>query len=94
MQYKSLYFFYKLVIMRGVIFKDILIKDNTLQKLFGNLKNRYSDTVWSLECTIYCLSTIKREEKKEKAINNYLTKYVSASPALLLSLSRTRDIYI
>ena len=50
--------------------------------------------MWSLEYTIYYLSTIKREEKKEKATNNYLIKYVSASPALLLSFSRIQDIYI
>ena len=45
--------------------------------------------IWSLECTIYYLSTTKREKKKEKATNNYLIKYIGASLALLLSLSRT-----
>ena len=45
--------------------------------------------MWSLEYIIYYLSTIKREEEKEKAINNYLIKYIGASPALLLSSSRT-----
>ena len=38
--------------------------------------------MWSLECIIYYLSTIKREEEKEKAINNYLIKCVGASLAL------------
>ena len=50
--------------------------------------------MWSLECTIYYLSVIKREEKKEKAINNYLIKYIGASSALLLSSSHTRGAYI
>ena len=37
---------------------------------------------------------MKREEKKEKAIDNYLIKYISASLALLLSSSHNRDICI
>ena len=48
----------------------------------------------SLEYTIYYLSTIKREKEKEKATNNSLIKYIDASLALLLPLSRTQDIYI
>ena len=36
---------------------------------------------------MYYLSTIKREKEKEKAINNYLIKCVSASLVLLLFLS-------
>ena len=48
-----------------------------------------TNIIWSLEYTIYYLSTIKREEEKEKAINNYLIKYVSASLALLLFFSYT-----
>ena len=50
--------------------------------------------MWSLGCTIYYLSTIKKEEKKRKATNNYLIKYIDASLALLLSSSYTQDIYI
>ena len=53
-----------------------------------------TNTVWSLEYTIYYLSTIKREEEKKKAINNYLMKYIGASLALLSLLSRIQDIYI
>ena len=50
--------------------------------------------MWSLEYVIYYLFTIKKEEEKEKAIDNYLIKYIDISSALLLSPSRTRDIYI
>ena len=50
--------------------------------------------MWSLEYTVYCLFTIKREEKKEKATDNYLIKCVDASPVLLLSSSRIRGAYI
>ena len=50
--------------------------------------------MWSLEYTIYYFTATKREEKKEKAINNYLIEYIGASPALLLFSKRTRDIYI
>ena len=53
-----------------------------------------SDTVWSLGYTIYYLSAIKREEKKEKAIYNYLIKCIGASLVLLSSPSHTRGAYI
>ena len=38
---------------------------------------------------MYCLSAIRKEEEEEKAIDNYLIKYIGANLALLLSLSRT-----
>ena len=44
--------------------------------------------MWSLGCTVYYLFTTKREEKKKKAIDNYLIKYISTSLVLLLSLNR------
>ena len=50
--------------------------------------------MWSLGYTIYYLFTIKRKQKKEKATNNYLIKYIGASLAFLLFLSYTQDIYI
>ena len=34
---------------------------------------------------MYYLSTIEREKKKKKAINNYLIKCISANSVLLLS---------
>ena len=50
--------------------------------------------MWSLGYIIYYLSATKREEEKEKAIDNYLINYIDASLALLLSSSRTQDAYI
>ena len=53
-----------------------------------------SNIVWNTGYTIYWLSSIKREEKKEKAIDNYLTKDIGASLALLPPPSRIQGVCI